>query len=84
MVCDIYDIHMYIFDICMIYMIYILLTCFFNLDFLQIILIPFVLFLSGNCGKEGKALQKFEYLENKKSFFDETKNTFDSFGRAII
>ena len=42
------------------------------MDFLQIILIPFVLFLSGNCGKEGKALQKFEYLENEKSFFDET------------
>ena len=69
----------------MIHMIYILLTCFFfNLDFLQIILIPFLLFLSGNCGKEGKALQKCQYLENEKSFFDETKNTFDSFGRAII
>ena len=26
----------------------------------------------------------FEYLGNKKSFVDETKNTFHSFGRAII
>ena len=35
--------------------------------------------------KKGKAeIQKFEYLENKKSFFDEVKNTFRSFGRAII
>ena len=31
--------------------------------------------LSGNCGKEGKKLQKFEYLENEKSFLDEIKNT---------
>ena len=31
---------------------------------------------SGKCGKEGKKLQKFEYLENEKSFFDETKNIF--------
>ena len=30
-------------------------------------------FESGNCGKEGKKLQKFEYLENEKSFFDEIK-----------
>ena len=28
-------------------------------------------FGSGKCGKEGKKLQKFEYLENVKSFFDE-------------
>ena len=27
-------------------------------------------------GKEGKKLQKFEYLENEKSFFDEIKNIF--------
>ena len=33
----------------------------------------------GKCGKEGKKLQKFEYLENEKSFFDEIKNIFDSF-----
>ena len=25
-------------------------------------------FESGQCGKEGKKLQKFEYLENEKSF----------------
>ena len=41
-------------------------------------------FLSGKCGKEGKKLQKFEYLENEKSFFDEIKNTFHSFRRANI
>ena len=40
-------------------------------------------FLSGKCGKEGKKLQKYEYLENENSFFDEIKNTFHSFGRAI-
>ena len=33
-------------------------------------------FLSWKCGKEGKKLQKYEYLENEKSFFDEIKNTF--------
>ena len=33
-------------------------------------------FESGNCGKEVKKLQKFEYLENKKSFLDEIKNIF--------
>ena len=27
-------------------------------------------------GKEGEKLQKFESLENKKSFFDEIKNIF--------
>ena len=31
-------------------------------------------FVSGKCGKEGKKVQKFEYLENKKSFLDETRN----------
>ena len=31
---------------------------------------------SGKCGKELKKLQKFEYLEKKKSFFDEIKNIF--------
>ena len=40
--------------------------------------------LSGNCGKEGKKLQKFEYLENEKSFFDEIKSIFHSFWKAII
>ena len=34
------------------------------------------LFESGKCGKEVKKLQKFEYIENKKSFFDETKYIF--------
>ena len=28
------------------------------------------------CGKEGKKLQTFEYLENKKSILDEIKNIF--------
>ena len=36
-------------------------------------------FESGDCGKEEKKLQKFEYLENEKSFFDEIKNLFHSF-----
>ena len=30
-------------------------------------------FQSGKCGEEGKKLQKFEYLENEKIFFDEVK-----------
>ena len=30
-------------------------------------------FESGKCGKEGKKLQKFGYLENEKSFLDEIK-----------
>ena len=41
-------------------------------------------FESGICGKKGKKLQKREYLENKKSFFDKIKNIFHSFQRAII
>ena len=36
-------------------------------------------FESGKCGKEGKKIQKCEYLENKKSFLDEIKNIFRSF-----
>ena len=32
-----------------------------------------------NADKKGKKSQKFGYLENKKSFFDETKNNFHSF-----
>ena len=35
-------------------------------------------FESGKCGKEEEKLQKFEYLENKKSFLDEIKNIFHS------
>ena len=41
-------------------------------------------FESGKCEKEGKKSQKFEYLENEKSFLDEIKNIFHSFWRAII
>ena len=36
-------------------------------------------FESGNCGKEGKKLQKFEYIENEKSFLDKIKSIFHSF-----
>ena len=36
-------------------------------------------FESGECGKEAKKLQKFEYLENKKSLLDEIKSIFNSF-----
>ena len=36
-------------------------------------------FGSGKCGKQGKKFQKFKYLENEKSFLDETKNFFHSF-----
>ena len=41
-------------------------------------------FESGKSGKERKKLQKFEYLENEKSFFNEIKNTFHRFWRPII
>ena len=34
---------------------------------------------SGKCGKERKKLQKFEYLENEKSFLDEIKTFFMDF-----
>ena len=44
----------------------------------QIIPLPFAL-LNLESGKEGKKSQKFEYLENKKSFLDEVKNFFHSF-----
>ena len=45
-------------------------------------------FESGKCGKEGKKLQKCEYLENEKSFLDEIKKIFIvfkglSFGKKI-
>ena len=36
-------------------------------------------FESGKYGKEGKKLQKYEYLENEKSLLDEIKNIFLSF-----
>ena len=41
-------------------------------------------FESGKFGKEGKKSQKFEYLENEKSFLDELKNIFHRFWRDII
>ena len=48
----------------------------------QIIPNPFVfLYLES---AERKKLQKFEDLENEKSFLDETENTFHRFSRAII
>ena len=34
------------------------------------------LFESGKSGKEEEKIQKFEYLENEKSFLDEMKNIF--------
>ena len=33
-------------------------------------------FESGKCGKEGKKIQKFEYLENERCFLDEIKKHF--------
>ena len=42
------------------------------------------LFVSGKCGKEVKKILKIEYLENKKSFLDQIKNTFHGFWRAFI
>ena len=36
-------------------------------------------FESGKCRKEGKKSQKFDYLENEKSFLDEIKNNFHRF-----
>ena len=41
-------------------------------------------FESRNCGKEGKKLQKFEYIKKEKSFLDEVKYIFHSSQRAII
>ena len=35
-------------------------------------------------GKRGKEGEKFKYLKNEKSFLDETKSSFHSFGRATI
>ena len=36
-------------------------------------------FESGKFGKEGKKIQKIEYLENEKSFLDKIENIFHSF-----
>ena len=41
-------------------------------------------FESEKFGEEGKKSQKFEYLENEKSFLVEIKNILHSFWRAII
>ena len=48
-----------------------------------IIPLPFALFEPGKCGKEGKKLQKFEYLENEKSFLDEIKNLIKNSGHKL-
>ena len=34
--------------------------------------------------KRGRKIQKYEYLENEKSFLDEIKSVFHSFLKAII
>ena len=41
-------------------------------------------FESGKCRKEEKKIQKFEYLENEKSFLDEIENISHSFWMAFI
>ena len=41
-------------------------------------------FESGNCKKEGKKLQKFEFLGNERRFLDEIKNIFHIFLRVTI
>ena len=53
-----------------------------NSWYYNLFLFPFVL-LNLESGKEEKKLQKYEYLENKKSFLDEIKNIVHSFWRAI-
>ena len=45
-------------------------------SFIQLSICPFV---SEKCRKEGKKLQKFEYLGNGKSFLDEEKAFFTVF-----
>ena len=45
----------------------------------QIIPVSFCPFESGKCGKEGKILQKFEYLEDKNCFLNAMKSIFHSF-----
>ena len=44
---------------------------------------PFVL-LNLECGKEVKKLQKLEFLESGKSFYEEIKSIFCSFWRVFI
>ena len=45
---------------------------------LLIIPLPFVLLNLESLEWKGKKLQKIKYLENEKSFLDETKNIFHS------
>ena len=45
-------------------------------NFLLVFFASICLFESGKCGKEEKKLQKFEYLENEKSFSDDIKKHF--------
>ena len=44
-----------------------------------IIPLPLALFNLESVERKGKKLQKSEYLQNEKSFLDETKNIFHSF-----
>ena len=39
---------------------------------------------SEKCGKKGKKIQQFGYVNNENSFFDEIKGVFHSFWRTII
>ena len=41
-------------------------------------------FESGISGKEEEKIQKFEYLEKKKSFLDEIKSIFHNYLRANV
>ena len=41
-------------------------------------------FESDKCGKEEKKIQKIEYLENEKSFLDNTKSIFHKFWNAFF
>ena len=43
------------------------------------LIIPLPFFLLNLEKVEKEKIQKFEYLENEKSFLDEIKNIFDSF-----
>ena len=45
---------------------------------------PLVLLNLESVERKGKKIQKFEYLENEKSFFDEIRNIFYNFWRANI
>ena len=49
-----------------------------------IIPFPFTLLNQESVERKGKKLQKFDYLENEKSFWDEIENIFHSFWRPII